>query len=350
MKFFFFSFDIYPFFDRFRTSQIVGGAEKQQYLVINELRKLGHEIVICTNLERGQEYSGIKFEAFSKKGRFFKYIKLFICLILKNPDVVYLRSPSNFGIVLSLYSFLFRKKFLFFSAHDTDFDEKVNMQGYVPILFYFTIKLSKYIFVQNEKQNFLLKKNFGRSGIKIGNLIEKNYKINQNFWIREYFIWVGRIEPFKRLELLFQLSKILTEEKFVVIGSVNYKSEYTSKCVEKIKSIPNIKYYEFISPYEINTFYQKARGLICTSLYEGFSNTFLEAFNNGTPVYTFGVDPDKIIIQSEGRLGWVFNDIEEFKNKIYNTLEKADYNYMIKYLDKHHSIEKNVRKLVHLVK
>jgi glycosyltransferase involved in cell wall biosynthesis len=51
--------------------------------------------------------------------------------------------------------------------------------------------------------------------------------------------------------------------------------------------------------------YQQASCLCCTSTYEGFPNTFLEAFSHGVPVVST-VDPDGVLAGQ--RLGAVAQD------------------------------------------
>jgi glycosyltransferase involved in cell wall biosynthesis len=266
------------------------------------------------------------------------------------PDVVYLRSPSNLGIALVAYTVIFRKKMVFFSAHDTDFDPDINLQGYNPALFSAFIRLSNFIFVQNRYQNEVLRANFRRNGIEFGNVIEiSESKSEFNLTERTYFLWIGRIEPFKRIELLFDIAGKMLHERFMAIAPMNVKDEYSDSIVKRIREVNNIDYIEFVNPGDLREYFSNAKGLICTSKYEGFSNTFLEAWNAGTPVYTLGVDPNDIILRSKGKLGFVFSSTDQFVKEIESVLRGVDTAYMNDYLKGHHCLEANVDRFLRLV-
>jgi glycosyltransferase involved in cell wall biosynthesis len=351
MKFFFMSLDLVSFLSDFKDSQLIGGAEKQQFLLINELMRRGHDVLICTNLEKSPRNSGrYRLWRYPREKTYLKYLLVVMKLVSFHPDVVYLRSPSNIGVALVAYTRLFRKKMVFFSAHDTDFDPDVNLQGYIPLFFWLSIKLADNIFVQNKYQAKILHKNFARSGRILASLVDSvEYPVSHDAEYRKYFLWAGRIEPFKCIELLIDIANLMKQETFVVIGLVNTMTSYTEAAVRRLKATENIEYYSFILPQRMGEFYRQAKGLICTSKYEGFSNTFLEAFTCGTPVYTLGVDPDHLIRGSQGKLGWVFSDPIEFAREIYSVMPYADALYMSKYISEHHSIERNVTKFLRLI-
>ena len=63
---------------------------------------------------------------------------------------------------------------------------------------------------------------------------------------------------------------------------------------------PNITIRGRVPRAEMASVYQNATALLCTSTYEGFPNTFLEAWGNGVPVVST-VDPDDLL--SEHGLG-----------------------------------------------
>jgi len=345
------SFDLISFLDNFKHSRTIGGAEKQQFLLINELMRRGNEILICTNLERAHD-AGKKYRLWRYPGnsKYLKYLLVFWKLVCFRPEVVYLRSPSNIGIALVAYTLLFRKKMVFFSAHDTDFDPNVNLQNYNEKIFRLFIKFANHFFVQNMTQAAILKKEFDRESSLFGNIISIQKLVgNLSTFKKNYFLWVGRIEPFKRLELLLRITERLPNGQFVVVAPVNVRSEYSEEMLARTKLGINIQYIEFAKPGELDKYYQEARGLICTSEYEGFPNIFLEAWNNGTGVYTLGVDPNGIIQKSRGKLGYVFSSAEELVKNIHQVLDLQDQAYMYEYLIKNHSIKENVDGFLALV-
>jgi len=70
-----------------------------------------------------------------------------------------------------------------------------------------------------------------------------------------------------------------------------------------LKELPNVKFSGYIKRADMNNFLSEAYALLNTSHFEGFSNTFLEAWAVGTPVIsTIYVNPDNII--NEKSLGF----------------------------------------------
>jgi glycosyltransferase involved in cell wall biosynthesis len=70
-------------------------------------------------------------------------------------------------------------------------------------------------------------------------------------------------------------------------------------------------------------FLGNAVALLNTSHYEGFSNTYLEAFSRGTPVITQqGADPDGVI--GKRNLGYSIHDESDFSSAIRNCFEMGE--------------------------
>jgi glycosyltransferase involved in cell wall biosynthesis len=113
----------------------------------------------------------------------------------------------------------------------------------------------------------------------------------------------------KGLKRLYEVASLLRKEQFVIAGkeSTNYDPE-TKQYVEKLKQLPNVKFCGYLSRTQVLPYLAKARFLLNTSVYEGFSNTFLESLQVGTPVITGAhVNPDSII--SNNNLGIIYDDV-----------------------------------------
>jgi glycosyltransferase involved in cell wall biosynthesis len=110
--------------------------------------------------------------------------------------------------------------------------------------------------------------------------------------------WAARISREKRLELLVEVARALPEVEFEVGGAATSKedNEYAAPILAAAASLPNIIIHGRIARENMPAFYNKLHLFCCTSAYEGFPNTFLEAWSHGLPIVsTF--DPDNLIAE-----------------------------------------------------
>ncbi len=118
-------------------------------------------------------------------------------------------------------------------------------------------------------------------------------------------LWIGRISPEKRLELLLDVAALLPQFQFDVVGDANEDGPYAQSLRQRAKSIENVVLHGRLDWHRVLGMYGTCDALCCTSAYEGFPNTFLEAWSRGIPVAsTF--DPDGVIARE--RLGLVAHD------------------------------------------
>ena len=111
-------------------------------------------------------------------------------------------------------------------------------------------------------------------------------------------LWVGRIDPIKRLEFLLDAALLRQDISYHVIGGFEGQSSYTRRLQDQSKDLSNVSLLGRKTFAEVWQHYERASMLVCTSQHEGFPNTFLEAMYYGLPIVsTF--DPDGII-QSRG--------------------------------------------------
>jgi glycosyltransferase involved in cell wall biosynthesis len=119
-------------------------------------------------------------------------------------------------------------------------------------------------------------------------------------------VWVGRLVELKRLEWLLDLAERLPDVVFDVAGDAEADTPYTRGLKARAALLPNVRLHGRVQRASMPAVYQQASCLCCTSTFEGFPNTFLEAFSHGVPVVST-VDPDGVL--AERRLGAVAQDV-----------------------------------------
>ena len=98
--------------------------------------------------------------------------------------------------------------------------------------------------------------------------------------------------------------------------------------LSSLEELPNVEFTGYLSREKVPLFLSKAVLLLNTSHFEGFSNTFLEAFSVGTPVIApINADPDNII--AKNGLGVSVKNNSEFsciiKKLLWNKKEFFEY-------------------------
>jgi glycosyltransferase involved in cell wall biosynthesis len=117
-------------------------------------------------------------------------------------------------------------------------------------------------------------------------------------------LWVGRICMVKRPDRLVEIARACPELQFEVAGPV-YDDACSRTAAAAAGALPNVSLLGAVAREQMDSLYRNASLLCCTSDYEGFPNTFLEAWSHGLPVVST-VDPDGVIEQRN--LGRVASD------------------------------------------
>jgi glycosyltransferase involved in cell wall biosynthesis len=169
---------------------------------------------------------------------------------------------------------------------------------------------------------------------------------------RRYVAWLGVFRKPKNLSLLAHVAESAPEMEFHVAGRPSQDMDAeTALALKRLETQSNVRLAGYVAPNGVFEFLSGATALLCTSHYEGFSNTFLEAFAAGTPVVTrAGVDPNAIIARN--RLGYVARndtDLVEGLRSICGTIQD-EYDSLAyrcrQYVETHHAPEGAAHKLV----
>lgn len=281
-------------------------------------------------------------------------VATYYVLIIK-PDIILMRGASNRLFALSLVSRLWRRKLIFMGASDVNFEpgkETIN-NAFNKRLFQIGLKHIKYIITQNDFQTEAVKNNYQKTPLQL-NSIWGRFAIgdhtNEN--LKPYqIVWIANIRKLKRLEWFVNVANRLPQYSFAVAGGFAEPRDYKEKLLHRISQIKNLEYLGGISLPDSNKLVEKSQLLVCTSEFEGFPNTFLQAWSFKKPVVST-VNPNGVI--TKYGLGYVVENEDGLLKSIQELIDNTElYKEMQKtitsYFDSHHGIEKSYESMIEYV-
>ena len=139
-----------------------------------------------------------------------------------------------------------------------------------------------------------------------------------------YFLFAGRVEKIKGMEILLNAFEKLPQYRLIVAGTGTQLEEY-QKHVED-HGISNVEFLGFVERPQLQQLMQSAKAVIVPSQwYETFGMTVIEAFALGTPVIGADIGNLSSLIK-EGVNGWKFryDSADELAEKIVECSKTLD--------------------------
>jgi glycosyltransferase involved in cell wall biosynthesis len=344
-----------------------GGAAVQSVGWIRGLSEIGHDVYALTNLnENGtikdecKDIDLIPLFDYSKGIKWLRWVYYRIPYLYKtikkyNPDYVYQSVPDWKSFVMACICRKLKIKYVIRISNDFFLDERF-LKHNTRLHQYFMslgLKMSHYILCQNDYQLQQIEHKFpGKKVLKISNpiVLKSNNHLLEND--RSYIAWIGIFQYQKNLKLLYEIASTMQDENFCIAGREQSKCDSeTLYYLQEIKKLPNVHYIGFLSREQVLPFLSKAKFLLNTSHYEGFSNTFLEAMAVGTPILTStNVNPNSII--NVFNLGIVYSDVTDLKLQL-QSIKEDQYtelqNNIDRYIRSNHSHIVLAKKMVNML-
>lgn len=321
-----------------------GGAAVQTLAWMKGLAANGHEVVGMTDIPKTftlrkdcKEFKIIPFFDKNKGIRILRWFSYRIPFIVKSiksikPDYFVQGIPDWSSFVFAVICPFLGIRYIVRASNDNLIDERVYLEHskLKACLLNLGLALSFAIICQNEYQYSKLKRRFPKKKIiKFGNpFFNPPLKNIENYSDRNYIAWVGLFQYQKNLKLLFEIASYLKSESFKIAGVKNFvdTDKETELYTTKLRELQNVEFTGFLSRPELMIFLGKAKFLLNTSHYEGFSNTFLESMICGTPILTTkNVNPDNII--EEKAIGFLYNDVMSIEYYL-TKLSESDFDMM----------------------
>ena len=312
---------------------------------------------------------GYKIVKYKNNGRLKKYadffyiFRLYRILKVLKPDVIYQNGESSLISAAAFYSKRYKCNLIWHVASDSNV---VDKRKYFLLrhahklldrkLFKYGAKIAHHIIVQTNYQK------------KIVELFNKNAKTHL---VRNYhpfpvelpmatkknqIIWVANLKLLKRPELFINLSNCLYKNNIdvncIMIGSPGiHTSSYQQSLEKKINEVPNLFWLNKKPIEVVNDYINESKILVNTSKWEGFPNTYIQAWARETPVVTLSCDPDSLIKDlgigiCSGNFKKLVDDISKLLNddKLRSTMGQMAKKYALKY----HSLD-NLAELTSLI-
>ena len=224
------------------------------------------------------------------------------------PDIIYQRVGCAYTGIAAHFARRNGCKLVWHAASDADVQPglKVAERNFVRrwlerSLLSYGIRHADRTITQTEQQARLLFENFGRhSDAVIANfhpLPEERRAPYEPLRI----VWVANFKRAKQPDAFVRLANSLRDlerVQFVMIGapaSGEAEAQWNYALRQQIASLPNLTHLGQLSQAEVNEQLNGAYAFVNTSVYEGFPNTFIQAWLREVPVISLAVNPDDIL-------------------------------------------------------
>lgn len=286
---------------------------------------------------------------------YYRYPKLKRNIQACKPEYLYQAGAGFLTFVLARICQQLNIAFIHRIANDADVDERIKyrLSPVTRWLYLSALKKTTHILCQNNYQyQQIISKYSNKNILMIHNpiTIKNTNQVTIPFNKRMYIAWLGIFQHQKNMMGLLQIVKELPQMVFKIGGTpIHNIDKSTAEAVIELKKCSNVRFEGFIKRSELNEFLGNAYLLLNTSFYEGFSNTFLEAFTVGTPVVAIKkVDPSTII--SDYNLGLTCDNHDQLPSLIFEIVTNTQYENIsqncIAYVQDKHDSKKLAKELL----
>jgi glycosyltransferase involved in cell wall biosynthesis len=293
---------------------LLGGAEYQSELLTDVLCRRANVAVsyMARRVPRGSRASALPYAVrcigsdagIRRRAVFFDAPGLWRALREFRPDVIYQQCKQSYTAVCARYARRFGIPFVFHVASDADLDHRwitLRVSPNTPFEMVeslsgdWGIRRASHIIVQTNQQRDALRANFSREPAGVFGIFQPlpaSLPVKPDGPLQ--VIWIGQIKDVKRPQLFVDLAESLagrSDLTFLMLGR-SYALRRFAPLMRRIPEVPNLKYLGEQPIERTNELLSQAAIYVNTSSFEGFPNTFLQAWGRGAIVTSIAVDPD----------------------------------------------------------
>ena len=293
---------------------VVGGAERQQWLLARALAATGWSVTVgVREALEARERCTIDGVEFLGIGRDHICRAWYRFLSLEQPDWWYWRCADPlWGCAVEIAK-LVGVRTIFAAAVDEHVQPRralFRRRRWWP-LYAWGLSRTDRIFVQHTGQLAELVPRWRPKAYIVPSIAGEMAAVKPHSERAKYVAWVAMLRQPKRPDVLIEIARKAPTIRFVVCGGPTLHASppgYDKWIVEALQAQPNIEFLGKVTPQKALQIIADAAMLLSTSDREGFPNTFLQAWLSGTPVISLKIDPNRIIERQE--LGTVPGNVE----------------------------------------
>ena len=298
----------------------IGGVEWQTSMLARWMAAHGHKVSFLTWDESGPDeeiLDGVRvIKICSKKAgipgiRFFhpRWSRLLAALRKADAKVYYHNCAECVTGQIALWCRVHDRMFVFTAASETDCDARLPVLKHWKdrMLYRAGLRYANRVIVQTNTQKEMMRQSFSVDAVIIPMPCQRATQAFERVRMKPAstrVLWVARVCPNKRPDLLVEVARMSPEFHFDLVGPHSPDTS-TFEVVRAATALPNVTVHGRLSRETVAKRYGSAACLISTSDFEGFPNTFLEAWSHALPIVS-RFDPDGLIASKQ--LGLIGSD------------------------------------------
>ena len=294
----------------------MGGSQYQAKLLIARLlERYDVEITYLTTRAdpnyQPQGYRVVKFSdpgGLRRYGFFFDARRLFRALSQHRPEIVFQQVGCGHTGIAAFYAKRSGSKF--FWRVTSDRSVQPDQQAWWRIhqriersFLNYGIRHADGIFAQTESQRRMLKRYFERDDAIVVRNFHPQPVTPGRRTAGTRVLWIANLKPLKNPGAFLRLAERFADRpglEFNIVGAAMGSNPWTKTVLDGAAATSNVRYLGAKTQDEVNALIADSHLLVNTSDYEGFSNTFIQAWLRGVPVISLNVNPDGLL---DGKLG-----------------------------------------------
>ena len=314
----------WPVLSRDPTIKMVGGAEVQQCILARLLAANGYRVSMIT-FDHGQPdralvdgvtvYKIFRPDAGVPVLRYLHPRLSTMWRVLRevDADIYYQRSSAMWTGVVAAFCRRHGKRSVYAGASDRDFEvgrEQIK-HARDRLIYRWGLAHVDRVVAQNPYQVEMCRRNHKREALLIPScyLLPEDASPGKG----DRVLWVGTIHDYKRPGWLLDIAERLPHRRFVMIGGpsvvgARFRPGYYESVRDRAASLANVEFTGFLPLAQVEPWFDRARVLVSTSVYEGMPNVFLQAWARGVPTLA------TVDVGAPGHA--VFADVEQGARKL----------------------------------